>query len=417
MKKLKKDFRLGFESLNNKVLLSSNPWYVDAIKADIAWTQMRAIKQSVVAIVDSGVDMNHPALKDNLWTNPLEVADGKDNDGNGYVDDLHGWDFVDRDNIPQDGFYHGTHVAGIVDTVSNNVVKILPLRTHGDNGSGYSGSIVAAINYAIKMKQRGVNIAAINCSWGGETSIPSSLSDSIKRASDSGIVVVMAAGNNADNLDVTPRYPGSLNYANTITVAATNSDNSLAGYSNYGINSVAVGAPGTSIYSTLPGGTYGNVSGTSMATAVISGAVGWLRSTGNYNAGLIKNAILKGAEFITSLSTKISNGLLNLYKAAATLNPSIMQTVKLDYLNNDGASGWARILNSNEKCTVEIYINKILQYHVVADQYRSDTGRYEGFKILIDRKLLTQPYNLIGIRIKDSTGKLQYNTWQYLQKI
>lgn len=403
--------QLGFERLDNKLLLSTNPWYVEAINADVAWTQIKSVKESVVAIVDSGIDSNHPALKDNIWTNLLEIIDGKDNDNNGYVDDIHGWDFAQRDNIPQDDFYHGTHVAGIIDTVSNNAVKILPLKTHNSSGNAYNGDIVAAINYSIMLKQRGVNIAALNCSWGGLTTITSSLSDAIKRASDSGIIVVMAAGNNASNLDINPRYPGSLSYANTITVAATNSDNSLAGYSNYGSNTVSIAAPGSNIYSTLPGGSYGNISGTSMATAMISGAVGWLRSTGNYNAGLIKNAVLKGAEFLSSLSTKVSNGLLNLSKSV-----SFLQTVQLDYLNNDGACGWARSLINTNKYYAELCVNKVLKYRVVADQYRAETGRYDGFNIIVDRKLLTQPYNLIGIRIKDSTGKLQYITWKYLQR-
>ena len=425
---MKKDFRLGVEQLDSRVYLSSNPWYIESIKADIAWSQINSITKPVVAIVDSGMDLNHPFLTSNLFKNPLDPVDGKDNDNNGYVDDINGWDFVDNDNSPQDGFYHGTHVAGIVNSVGNNKISILPLRFMNNNGLGYTGAAANAIHYAVDLKLKGINIAAINCSFGGVLSNSNVLSSAIQRASDNGIVVVIAAGNDGGDLDVTPRYPGSLNYTNTITVAATNSDKSLAGYSNYGKNSVAIAAPGTNIYSTLPGGGYGNVSGTSMSAPMVSGAVGLLKSMGNYGANILKYAITKGSEIISQWSHKITNGLLDISASITILRSQVTQPIeytppvtpvvqpiveqvkrleyKLDYVNKNGLSGWSRTSNSNSKSVVEVYINGTLRYKTSANLYRPDTRRYDGFKVSINKKFLIYRSNLIEVRIKDSVSNL-----------
>ena len=134
---VKKDF-LRFEQLDKKILLSNNPWYIDTIKAPEVWSQVIVnSNKPIVAIVDSGIDVNHEALKNSLYKNPNEKVDGLDNDNNGYVDDISGWDFVDNDNLAQDGFYHGTFVAGIVNSVANGNVNILPLRFQNNNGLGY----------------------------------------------------------------------------------------------------------------------------------------------------------------------------------------------------------------------------------------------------------------------------------------
>lgn len=424
---MKRDFRLGFESLANKVLLSSNPWYVDAINAENLWSSIQNSSRPVVAIIDSGVDLNHPALKDHIWHNPYDVADGVDNDGNGFVDDVVGWNFVSNNNNPQDGYYHGTHLAGIIENVSNNSLTIMPLKFMNDSGSGYTGAAVSAINYAVQMKLRGENIVAINCSWGGLTSMSSSVGNAIKNASDNGIIVVMAAGNNGDNNDITPRYPGSYSYTNTITVGAINPDNTLAGYSNYG-ESVTVDAPGTSIYSTLPNNSYGYVSGTSMSTAVVTGAVGLLNELGHYGASVIKNAITYGCDMIDGLVGKVHYGLINLAKSMSWLKtqpqtvvskpivsiptaPPVAPVVSLAYkittVSNIVVKGWANLVNSNTKPVVEIYINKVLRYSVSANQYRSDTRLSNGFSVSINRKFLTLRSNLVEVKIKDSLHRLE----------
>lgn len=424
---IRKDCKeLGFERLDNKILLSSNPWYIDSIKAPEVWASQSAVdNRPIVAIIDSGVDLNHPDLVPNLFHNRFDPIDGIDNDKNGLVDDYTGWNFANYNNIPQDNFYHGTHVAGIVNAIGHGNVRILPIKCIGDTGSGYVGSIVAGINYAITLKNQGYNITAINCSFGSLLNNNWGLDNAIKNASDNGIIVVMAAGNNGSDLDIVPRYPGSLSYANTITVAGINSDNSLAGYSNYGVKTVAVAAPATSIYSTLPRGTYGYVSGTSMAAPMVSGGVALLKSFGNYAASSLLTAIKGGANMISSLVDKVSNGLLDLASSLRVLKtqpviaapippkpvvPPAPVVPKLDYkvvVSDYVIKGWVNTVNGKISTpVVQVYVNNVLRYSVKANLYRGDTKQNNGFYIVINRKFLTLKNNLIEVRINDSLNNL-----------
>lgn len=426
---MKRDFRLGLEKLDSKITLSSNPWYIDAIHASEVWNSVASSNNKpIVAIVDSGIDFNHNDLKNDIWTNPLEIADNnKDDDNNGYIDDVHGWDFVDFDNSPNDGFYHGTHVAGIIDTVSNSNVKLLPIRFMDNNGSGTSSVAAAAINYAVGLKLRGANIASINCSFGGSSTNNSMLANAIKNANDNNIVVVLAAGNNGVNMDVDPKYPGSLQLSNTLTVGAINPDLSLAGYSNYGKNTVTVAAPGTSIYSTLPGNSYGSISGTSMATAVVSGQVGLLKTLGNYSSTQIKNAVLQGCEVLSSISDKVQYGLINILRSWNLLKtmspekpapvviqppaPTAPPVSKISYglfiVNRNVISGWATISNSSTRPVVDVYINNVLRYSVTAKNYRIATKTADGFSVSINQKFLyANRKNLIEIRIRSASGSV-----------
>jgi subtilisin family serine protease len=227
------------------------------IDAPEAWDVTTGSSNVIVAVVDSGVDINHPDLQANIWTNPGEIPGNLfDDDGNGLTDDVNGWDFLNNDNTPDDPFGHGTHVAGTVAAVGDNAVgttgvswtaKIMPLRFLDALGYGYTADAIDAIEYATAM---GADV--INNSWGG--SGPSSaLKDAIEA---SGAVVVCAAGNTiagGRNNDAIPHYPSSYNSANIISVAASDQDDNLAYFSNYGAVSVDVAAPGTNIYSTLPG--------------------------------------------------------------------------------------------------------------------------------------------------------------------
>lgn len=430
---MKKDFQLGFERLDSIVLLSGDQWYIDAIKANQLWDTSSVGSKPVVAIVDSGVDLNHDGLKQDLWVNPDEKIDGIDNDGNGYVDDINGWNFSNNTNSLQDGFYHGTHVAGIIDAIGHGKVSIMPIKFMSDSGSGYVGAAVASINYATDMRLRGVNVVAINCSFGGLTSAPSSLLTAIQRASDNGIVVVTAAGNNGSDNDVTPRYPSSYNIANNISVAAINPDLSLAGYSNYGKTSVTIAAPGTSIYSTLPGNTYGYVSGTSMAAPMVSGSIGLLESLGKYTAQQIKDALMKGANMISTLIDKVQTGLLDVSKAFGILKtqPVVVSTppsppapvvappapvvpvvqkaivYHIDTVTLRTVKGWTYVSNSNQKPVVEVYINNILRYRTIASLYRADTKSANGFSFSIDKRFFNKKSNLLEIKIKDVVNHLE----------
>jgi subtilisin family serine protease len=230
------------------------------IDAPEAWDFITGSNNVVIAVVDSGIAINsnistgHPDIAANIWTNTGETSctDGIDNDNNSYVDDCYGWDFVNNDNDPMDYNGHGTHVAGTIAAVGNNGAgiagvmwnaKIMPLRFLDGAGSGYTDDAVAAILYA---NAKGVHV--INNSWGG-----GGYSQTLKDAIDaSSAVVVCAAGNDGSNNDTTPFYPSSFTSSNIIAVAATDQNDNLASFSNYGVTSVDVGAPGVNIYSAVP---------------------------------------------------------------------------------------------------------------------------------------------------------------------
>lgn len=259
-------------------------WMTNKIELKKAWDISKGSKDILIGIVDSGTDTDHEDLKENLWTNPNEIPNnGKDDDENGYVDDVHGWDLARNDSIvkPNDANNnHGTHVAGCAAAVTDNSTGVLspgfncsfvPVKVSGDEGGrpaithGYQGIIYAA--------ELGADV--INCSWGGPGSSPAE-QDVINQAMDMGAVVVVAAGNdNFQNIDTNPQYPAA--YDNVFTVGATANNDGVAGFSNIG-NSVNIYAPGHNIYSTLMNNRYGNQSGTSMASPVVAGVMALLKS-------------------------------------------------------------------------------------------------------------------------------------------
>lgn len=259
------------------------------IDAPEAWDIETGDSSVVIAVVDSGLDLDHPDIAANLWVNPGEIAaNGIDDDGNGFVDDVNGWDFASDDNdpsAPNDACVgHGTHTAGTIGAVGNNGVgvagvnwnvQIMPLRAFkpflGLLCSANEADLIAAIEYHTLM---GAPISSN--SWGG-SSYSQPTFEAI-RASNS--IFVAAAGNGnligvGQNNDVTPTYPASYALNNILAVAATDHNDNKASFSNYGLVSVDLGAPGVGILSTLPDG-YGNLSGTSMATPHVAGAAGLL---------------------------------------------------------------------------------------------------------------------------------------------
>jgi subtilisin family serine protease len=226
------------------------------IDAPEAWDITTGSSSVVVAVIDTGVDYNHPDLTSNIWTNPGEIPDnGIDDDGNGKIDDVNGWDFVNDDNDPIDGAEHGTHVAGTIAAEGNNSIgiagvswtaKIMPLRFLDGFGDGKVSDSIAAIDYAIA---NGAHI--INASYGWNT-FSQFEREAISRARDAGILFVVAAGNESENNDLVPSYPASHELDNIIAVAATDQNDNLTDFSNYGATSVDVAAPGENIYSAYP---------------------------------------------------------------------------------------------------------------------------------------------------------------------
>ncbi|WIA33100.1 hypothetical protein OEZ86_006254 [Tetradesmus obliquus] len=239
----------------------------------------------VIAIIDQGVQVDHPDLAAAMWTNPGEVAgDGIDNDGSGYVDDINGFDFASKDGSVFDGEgdYHGTHVAGTIGAVGNNGqgvsgvcqsgLKMISAKFLGADGSGTTARAVRALRYLRDLKKRyNLNLVATSNSWGGPYS--KALFKAIKAHSKSGILCVAAAGNEEADNDLVPLYPASYDLPNIISVGSVNSSGEISWFSNVGASSVDVFAPGGSILSTWPGNTYKSISGTSMATPHVTGAI------------------------------------------------------------------------------------------------------------------------------------------------
>ncbi|HXI69496.1 MAG TPA: S8 family serine peptidase [Verrucomicrobiae bacterium] len=253
----------------------------DDIRFLAAWAlaQPSGTNPPVVAVIDTGVDYTHPDLAGNMWTNAGELpGNGVDDDSDGLVDDYHGYDFADDLPDPADSGYHGTHVAGTIGATGNNQrgvigvdyqARIMALRASSDGQSLPDSAIIDAIQYATLMKTRGVNIVAINESFGGG-GFNSAERAAMQAAGDAGIIFCVAAGNETNNNDAAPTYPANYGLTNMIVVAATDQNDALAGFSNYGTNSVDVAAPGVNILSALPVAQAGTVTSVNQGATTYS---------------------------------------------------------------------------------------------------------------------------------------------------
>jgi subtilisin family serine protease len=227
-----------------------------------AWGLARpTTNEFVVGVIDTGADYNHPDLAQNIWVNSGEIAgNGMDNDGNGYTNDVHGFDFADGIGDVADSSFHGTHVAGIIAAAGNNNLGIIGvdfrahvmvLKVSSDGQSILDSAVTEALQYATMMKGRGVNIVALNASFGGGY-YSSIVRNAIQAAGNAGIIFCATAGNDSRNNDITPTYPASYRLNNMIVVAASDSYDGLASFSDYGPSTVDLAAPGTNIFSTTP---------------------------------------------------------------------------------------------------------------------------------------------------------------------
>jgi subtilisin family serine protease len=284
---------------------SSQPANSFGSQAAEAWAAGYTGSRSVVVgIIDAGMDISHPDLAANIWRNPFEIPNnGRDDDGNGYVDDVNGWDFFNNDKTVFDGALensHGTHVAGTIGAVGNNgigvaganwQVSMISGKFLGPLGMGTLDNAIKAVDYFTDLKRRhGINIVALNNSWGGGN-YSQALHEAILRAAKANILFVAAAGNEAWDNDLAPRYPAgydttvrtsgeaAASYDAVISVAAIAADGSLAAFSNTGSRSVDIAAPGVGVVSCLPGSAYGSMNGTSMATPHVTGALALYYST------------------------------------------------------------------------------------------------------------------------------------------
>ena len=323
----------------------NNQWYLQKIKAIKAWDDVRESPDIVIAIVDSGVQIDHPDLRDNIWRNTGEiVGNAIDDDKNGFIDDVYGWDFVENtddpnpkfnDDFTEAGILHGTIVAGVIAASGNNAAgitgvtwkaRMMPLRVLNGKGEGDTNKVIKAIDYAT---QNGADI--INLSFVG-FGFSKSLDDAIKRAYDAGVIIIAAAGNEQGEgegyfLDNTPMYPachdGPDGENRVIGVAATDTLDQKADFSSYGFKCVDIAAPGISIYSTVvyapanyvDGKSFnkyydGYWSGTSMAAPIVGGAAALIEQANpKFNRDQVISALLETADNINRLNPEFINQL------------------------------------------------------------------------------------------------------------
>ena len=379
------------------------------IDAPEAWKATTGSAETVVAVIDTGVDINHQDLRDNIWTNPGEsgvdasgndkATNGVDDDSNGYVDDVHGWDFYSDDNSVFDGARkdtHATHVAGTIAATGNNEVgvtgvnwqtSIMPLKVVDidDRFGIHTDDVIEALEYAVR------NGAAIsNNSWGGGN-YGQTLANEIRDADQAGHLFVAAAGNGGtdqfgDDNDTTPFYPASYDNANIISVAASNNEDELTSFSNYGATSVDLAAPGKLILSTYPGNEYGYGEGTSMATPHVTGAAALIKSQQpNLNDTQIKTAILNSVDEIVSLQGKlVTGGRLNAAKAlGANTSPVILGVSPAGKIRDRTPTISATVRDDETELTqdqITLYLDGQPKVDFAYDQ-ATDTLTYESSKL------------------------------------
>jgi len=306
---------------------------VDAdIDAPEAWDISTGSRTITVGLIDAGTQYTHPDLADNIWTNPGEAgalaSNGIDDDGNGYIDDLHGWDWANGDNDPNGIGNHGTQTAGCLGAIGDNGigvagvcwrVSIAPLQVFPESISdpGTIAFVINAIYYAIDM-----DFDVLSNSWNDGFASNAALLSAIRAADAAGIIFVCSAGNDDINLDTTPKYPASYQVANIINVGATNRLDQRAAFSNYGL-SVMIAAPGEAILSTTVGGGYALGSGTSYATPQVAGACALAKAHLGLSGAQIKQRLLARADSLPSLAGVIAGGRrLNIANLLANYPPS-----------------------------------------------------------------------------------------------
>ncbi|MBI5633572.1 MAG: S8 family serine peptidase [Nitrospirae bacterium] len=327
-------FNLQWALLNTGQLAGATPG--SDISATAAWDIGTGSADMVIAVIDTGIDSGHPDLSANVWTNPVDGSiNGVDEDGNGKTDDIHGWNFVSNNNTIMDDNGHGTHVSGIAGASGNNSrgvsglmwqVKLMPLKILDAAGNGTIADEIAAIQYALDKHVRIMNASFT----GGDYS--QAEFDAINAAKQAGSLLITAAGNGIDgvtgtNNDTTGAYPANYALSNIISVASTDQGDRRSLFSNYGLNSVHVGAPGEEILSTYPAilapSGYLYESGTSMSAPYVSALAGLLMSQySHFTASQVRGTILRYVDSLPSLQgATITGGRVNAFRALSSLLP------------------------------------------------------------------------------------------------
>jgi hypothetical protein len=322
------------------------------IGATSAWDLSTGSRNVVVAILDTGIDYDHPDLGANLF-HDASVCNGVNDGANG----CYGIAPANNNSDPLDDNGHGTHVAGIIGAVGNNGigvvgvnwnVQLLACKFLNVSGSGQTSDAIACLDYVLAMKNKGYNIVATNNSWGGGP-YSQALADAIQAQQQAGILFITAAGNDFSDDDVNPTYPSATDLPNVISVAASTRTDSLAAFSNFGRHTVHLGAPGQEILSTLPGNTYGALSGTSMATPQVTGTAALLAAENpNLDWRAIKNLILAGGDPLSSMAQTITGNRLNVHGSMTCSGKTVrtrLQPVNNAIATSAGAPVTLEVLN------------------------------------------------------------------------
>ena len=312
----------------------NNPREDSGLRADLdavaAWTTTTGSDEVVVAVIDSGVDYRHPDLDANMWRRPANVPPYVDDELGPFEDDR-GFGIRSTASDPMDDNGHGTHCAGIIGAEGDNgvgiagvnwKVRIMPVKFLDGSGIGDTENAIAAINYVIDRRKAGVNVRVINASW-GSNEYSKALEDTIRAAGDAGILFVAAAGNDGSDNDVVPHYPSSYDLPNVVSVAAVDRNDRLTAFSNFGVKTVQLAAPGKDILSTWPGNTYREASGTSMATPFVSG-VAALIVAGNAKISVadLRKRLLTSADPLPQLDGRVATGARLCAANSLALRPS-----------------------------------------------------------------------------------------------
>lgn len=335
----------------------SSQWGLQKVNIETAWDKTTGSGDIVVAVIDTGIDYEHEDLSANIWHNTDEIAgNGVDDDHNGLVDDVMGYDFVNRDTDPMDDNKHGTHCAGIIGARSDNLtgitgispnVSLMPLKVLAANGSGSTLNIFYGFKYAV---ENGARI--ISMSLGGYGFNYLSYYGAYY-AYKNNVLVVAAAGNEANNNDADPVYPAGFPFSNIIAVASTGTKDTLSGFSNYGARSVDIAAPGEGIYSTVPGDGYASLSGTSMATPFVSGTAALVLAMDDSLSHIKAKAfILNNSTFLNDLEGKVYTGS-RLDAGGIVSAPDLQKVLTVSALSPD-ADSTDIALDS----TIRIYFNR-----------------------------------------------------------
>jgi subtilisin family serine protease len=400
---------------------------LDAIDIRSAWDTTTCDSSVTVAVLDTGIDLDHPDLVDNLWVNSGEIpGNGIDDDGNGFVDDVHGINLVASTLTPDDDNGHGTHVAGTIAAKGNNQIgisgicwnaKVMAVKFLSANGSGDLYSAIEGIEYAVS---KGARI--INASWGtyGDSSL---LKEAIKTAAESGVIISAAAGNEANDTDQTPHYPSAYDLSNIISVAAVHDSHIFAdSFSNYGKISVDIGAPGVSILSTIPDAAYDSYSGTSMAAPHVSGVIAMLLSLRpDLTVAQLKQALFSSVTYNTTLTDKVlTKGVLNAKAAIdeALLLPSVasdnsyklslsaVSSATLKKQSGKITSGYSLKISS-----VAINYNEALRLKLFIKNRSCDVSKYNFLtttgSINLSGRLISNYKGVLKFELRDQVGNLK----------